>query len=255
MPTRRLLRSFLVGSFLTLGAVASGTAGAADAPVALAAPAPVAVEVPAQVLAGLANHAASFEQMKLRGAYTFDGKIEELDGSGNPSDTKEIQMKVVPRRESPVPLVDVIRYLENGTDKTSEAREKAAKRKPKKDKKEMHLPFLASEQPRYVFSLAERDPQHPSRIRVSFVPKEPAEDAFKGSAWVDTTTNNVLSVGFSLSKNPTFVDHVDVQITFGLSTAMGRAPSEISFDGRGGFLFVHKHYRGKATITNARLAY
>ena len=42
-------------------------------------------------------------------------------------------------------------------------------------------------------------------------------------------------MGFSLSKNPTFVDHVDIRITFGLATALGRAPSEISFDGRGGF--------------------
>ncbi len=247
----RALSTAIVAAFLALALPGSASA---DAP---AAPAVAAVEVPASVLTGLATHAASFEQMKLRGAYTFDGKLEELASDGHASETKEIKVRVTPRRTSPMALVDVIRYVENGEDKTAEAREKAANRKPKKDgsKKELHLPFLASEQPRYVFAVAERDARVPTRIKVSFAPKEPAEDAFKGSAWVDTVTGNVLSVGFSLSKNPTFVDHIDVQITFGLSTPLGRAPSEISFDGRGGFLFVHKHYRGKATISNAQIAY
>lgn len=249
MSIRRHFATLFAAAFVALSVPGAASADAPpSAPTVLA-------EVPASVLTGLSVHAASFEQMKLRGGYTFDGKVEELDGAGHPSDTKEIKMRILPKRGEPLPLVDVIRYFENGEDKTTEAREKAAKRKPKKDKKEIHLPFLASEQPRYVFGIAERDPRIPSRIMVSFVPKEPAEDAFKGSAWVDTATGTLLSMGFSLSKNPIFVDHVDIRITFGLPTALGRAPSEISFDGRGGFLFVHKHYRGKATITNPQLAY
>jgi len=226
---------------------------AADAP-AQAAP-QAAPPVPPAVLAGLARHAESFEQMKLRGGYTLDGKVEELDSDGKASDTKEIKLKVTPKPNA-MPLVEVIRFVENGADKTSEAQEKAAHRKPpKKDKKDIHLPFLQSEQPRYVFAVVEKDPQIASRVKVSFVPKEPAEDAFKGTAWVDADKGEVLSMGFSLSKNPTFIDHVDVRITFGLGTPLGRAPSEITFDGRGGFLFIRKHLRGRALLSSPRLAY
>ena len=97
--------------------------------------------------------------------------------------------------------------------------------------------------------MAERDKTDPTHVRINFNPKTPAEDAIKGSAWVDETSKEVLSVGFSLSKNPAFIDHVDVTIVFGLPTQLGRAPSAISFDGRGGF-FIRKHYRGSATITD-----
>ena len=154
-------------------------------------------------------------------------------------------------------VVKIIRYLEDGKDKTAEAQTKAddrrAKRKSgKPDRQDLKMPFLPSEQSRYVFSLAERDAAG-GRVRVAFVPKTPAEDAIKGSAWVDERTSEVLSMGFSFSKNPIFVDHVEVTLTFGLSTPLGRAPSQITFDGRGGFLFVHKHYRGAATISDPRV--
>ncbi len=250
MSTTRALSTFLVAAF-----VAVSLPGAAAADTAPPAAAAALVEVPSALLAGLARHSASFEQMKTRGGYTLDGKMEEVDSEGKASDTKEIKMRVTPRRGAPLPLVEVIRFLDNGEDKTAEARDKAAKRKPKKDKKDLHLPFLQSEQPRYTFAVVEKDPHVASRVKVSFVPKEPAEDAFKGAAWVDTEKGEVLSMGFSLSKNPTFIDHVDVRITFGLSTALGRAPSEITFDGRGGFLFIRKHYRGRAVLSNPLLAY
>ncbi len=256
----KLARLLLASVSVAALALASPSVASADAspasPTSPTAPASPAVfeAVPSALLSGLSNHAAAFEQMKMRGAFTMDGKVEEVDGDGKVSETKEMKLRVTPR-PAQAPLTEVLRYVENGVDKTEEAREKAANRKPKKDKKEIRMPFLATEQARYVFAVVEHDRVHPERVKVSFVPKEPAEDAIKGSAWVDTTSSNVLSMGFSLSKNPTFVDHVDIQLTFGLQTTLGRAPSEITFDGRGGFLFVHKHYRGKATLSNARIAY
>lgn len=253
---RALLSLVLVGqvAFAALVAPSVAFADASPAAAPAAASAPVQ-EVPSAVLGGLARHAASFEQMKVRGGYVVDGKMEEVDSDGKASDTKEIKARITPRRENPLPLVEVFRFVDNGEDKTAEAREKAQNRKPKKEKRELHLPFLQSEQPRYTFAVVERDPAIPSRIKVAFTPKEPAEDAFKGTAWVDGDKGEVLSMGFSLSKNPTFIDHVDIRITFGLATPLGRAPSEITFDGRGGFLFIRKHYRGRATLSNPRLAY
>lgn len=232
------------------------------APVAIASPPPV---VPAELMAGLARHAARFEDMKKRGAFTMTGRMEEVDGDGHASDAKEIQLRSTP---TPIPMdriTNVIRYTENGDDKTADAQRRASERRAKrlKDpdrqaeerKKDLKLPFLASEQSRYVFSMLEHDAAQPSRVRVAFAPKMPAENAIKGSAWVDEKAGEVLSVGFSLSKNPTFVDHVEITIVFGLQTELGRAPSKVSFDGRGGFLFIRKHYRGTATLSQPALAF
>ncbi|HVM69753.1 MAG TPA: hypothetical protein VM204_07960 [Gaiellaceae bacterium] len=185
--------------------------------------------------------------------------MEELDRSGHVGGTKEMVVRVTATPSER--LTEVVRYLEDGADKTLEARKKAEKRRAEKKKgkidkaRDLHLPFLASEQPRYTFAFLERDPQSPSRVRVGFQPRVPAEDAFKGSAWVDEGAGEVLTMGFSPSKNPTFVDHVDVTMRFDLSTPLGRAPSSLTFDARGGFLVVRKHYRGSATITDPRLAF
>ena len=153
-----------------------------------------------------------------------------------------------------------MKYTEDGTDKTVEARKKAEQRKAEKQKEkkakysDVHLPFLAAEQSRYTFSFAERDPQT-NHVRVGFQPLAAAENAFKGSAWVDEAKGEVLTLAFSPSKYPTFVDHVEVTIRFDLSTPLGRAPSSIAFDARGGFLVIHRHYRGSATISDARVAF
>lgn len=221
--------------------------------------------ISSELMAGLAQHAARFEEMKRRGAFTMTGRMEEVDGDGLASDTREIQLRSTPTPAPMDRITKVIRYTENGKDKTEDAQRRATERRAKRlgdpdkqaeeRKKDLKLPFLASEQARYVFSVAERDAAHPSRVRVAFAPKTPAENAIKGSAWVDEEDREVLSLGFSFSKNPIFVDHVDITIVFGLSTELGRAPSNVSFDGRGGFLFIRKHYRGTATLSQPAVAF
>ncbi|MBX3213862.1 MAG: hypothetical protein KF850_17620 [Labilithrix sp.] len=211
------------------------------------------------LLSRLARHAQQFEEMKRRGSFTLSGKMEELDRSGHVDGTKEMVVRVTATPAERV--TEVVRYLEDGADKTAEARKKAEKRRAdrrsgKAEKaRDLHLPFLASEQPRYRFSFAERDPNDASRVRVAFEPLVAAENAFKGSAWVDEAAGEVLTMGLSPTKNPTFVDHVDVTLRFDLATPLGRAPSSITFDARGGFLVIRKHYRGSATITEPRLAF
>lgn len=227
---------------------------AVSAPARADAPALATDPALAPLLARLATHAENFEQMKRRGSYTFTGKMEELDGKGHVDATKEVVVRVT---ASPAERrAEILRYVEDGADKTAEAKKKADKSKSEKAKgekrKDWHLPFLASEQPRYAFSVVEREP---GRARIAFVPKTPAEDAFKGSAWVDEAAAEVVTVGFSPSKNPTFVDHVDVTMRFDTSTSLGRAPSSFTFDARGGFLVIHKHYRGSGTITDPSLAF
>jgi hypothetical protein len=253
---RILLAAAVVGVFV----LAAPSETRAD-PVATAAPAAVSDAL----MVGLGQHAARFEDMKRRGAFTMSGKMEEVDGDGHPSDTKEIVLRSTPTPAPMDRITNVIRFLDNGKDMTADAQKRATERRIKRlkdpelqaeaKKKDLKLPFLASEQARYVFTLAERDASKPGHVRIAFVPKTPAEDAIKGSAWVDENDKEVLSVGFSLSKNPTFVDHVEITIQFGLPTQLGRAPSTLSFDGRGGFLFIRKHYRGVATLSDPRVAF
>jgi hypothetical protein len=213
------------------------------------------------LLARLEAHAAKFEAMKKRGSYTFSGRVDEVDGDGKASSTKEMVLDVKAQANGD-PISEIVRYTEDGKDKTSEAQEKAKKRRAEGKKtsatngrrmRDFHLPFLATERARYTFSLAERSNADPNQVRIAFVPKTPAEDAYKGSAWIDEKAGEVLSVGFSLSKNPTFVDHIDVTVEFGLPTTLGRAPSKIAFEAKGGFLVIKKRYKGSATITNPRV--
>jgi hypothetical protein len=258
MPVRRTVAAAAVLAAVALGAP---FAALADGAPAEAAGAP-ADAVPEALMSGLAQHAARVEEMKRRGAFTMSGLVDELDSEGRPSERKEIVIRSTPTRVPMDRVVKVIRYTEDGKDKTSDAQAKATERRAKRlgdpdrqaeeRRKELKLPFLASERPRYVFRMVERDA---ARVRIAFAPRVPAENAIKGSAWVDAREGEVLSLGFSFSKNPTFVDHVDVTITFGLPTELGRAPSQLAFDGRGGFLFIRKHYRGSVTLSEPSLAF
>src|SRR5262249_34033859 len=147
--------------------------------------------------------------------------------------------------------VDVIRYSESGEDKTEEAREKArekAKEEPDKED-EVHMPFLASEQPKYSFRLLAKDKADPARVRIAFRPKEPAKTLFVGSAWVDSRTGDVLSIGASPSKVGMFVDYLNITFTFGEKMGNVTAVSKVTFDGAGGFLFFHKRFRGMAKLS------
>ena len=48
------------------------------------------------LMSGLAQHATRFEEMKKRGAFTFSGRMEELDGDGKATDTKDIVVRSTP---------------------------------------------------------------------------------------------------------------------------------------------------------------
>lgn len=227
------------------------------------APATAPGVVPDALMKGLAAHADRLEEMKKRGAYTFKGVTEELDGDGKVEEKTEMECRSTPTGQGMDRIVKWMHYAENGKDSTTERQKKSdefrEKRKKeaaehKKNKNDWKLPFLSSEQSRYTFTLSnEQEAGHPERVKIFFNPKEAAEDAFKGSAWVDTNDKEVLSAGFSFSKNPTFIDHVDITMVFGLQTPLGRGPSQMSFDGKGGFLFIHKHYRGSGTISDPKL--
>jgi hypothetical protein len=205
----------------------------------------------ADLMQHLAVHAAGFETMKTHASYAVDGELQTLATDGLVDGTKELTGNVV--ADGKKAKFKVVKYTENGADKTDEAKQKAkeAAAKNKKDKKKnIRMPFHATEQGRYDFDVVETDPNDPSRIRISFVPKTKAEDTIEGSAWVDTKTGTVVSAGFKLSQPPSFVDYVHVTVEFGAPTALGPAVSHVSITGKGGFLVFRKEFRADAKLSS-----
>lgn len=216
---------------------------------------------PAELMARLAVHAAGFEKMKKRASYVIGGTLQTIASDDVTDSTKTMQARVVPRGDRT--HIEVLRYTENGVDKTDEARTKASEQEKKRDedereekrqdtrkKRDLRMPFLQSEQARYVFDVVETDPHDPSRMRISFVPREKADDTIEGSAWVDASKGTVVSAGFKLSRTPSFVDYVHVTVELGATTALGPAPSRVSVTGKGGVLFFSKRFVGEATFTD-----
>lgn len=206
----------------------------------------------AVLLPKLAVSSARFESMLKKASFTLTGKMETVSSDGSVSDPKEGIFRVVNDGQGHT-KVDVVKYAEDGKDKTEDAKKKAEerakeKKKPKPDE-EVHMPFLGTEQGKYDYRIGEADKVDPSRVRVYFTPRSPAQNLLQGSAWVDSTNGNVLSMGASPSKTPPFIDYFRIQIECGEATSMGPAPSKISFEGGGGFLFIKKRFRGAATMT------
>lgn len=204
----------------------------------------------AGLMARLAVHAANFEKMKTHASYALDGTLETLDRDAAVDSNKSMQGNIV--ADGKKAHLDVVKYTEDGTDKTQEARDKAREQAAKKKdkKKNIRMPFHADEQARYDFDQVETDALDPARVRISFVPKIKTENTIEGSAWVDTKTGTVVSAGFKVSQPPAFVDYVHITVEFGASTALGPAVSKVTLTGKGGFLFLRKAFRADATLSH-----
>lgn len=207
----------------------------------------------AELLARLATHAAQFEELKKRASYTIDARLEDLDGDGHVEIVKQLLAHVIADGERG--RFDVVRYVEGGEDKTSSARDKAERERAaaKKERRRFRMPFHEAEQGRYAFDVVEVDRADAARVRIAFVPRTVDATALEGSAWVDTRVGTVLSAGFKLSKPATFVDFVHVTLEFGERTPLGPAVSRASLEGKGGFLFFRKHFRGAAKLFEYRV--
>jgi len=198
------------------------------------------------VLPKLAASSARFESDLEKASFTVEGYVESIDRDGHGSDRWEGAFRVRPngkRRQ-----YDVIRYTEDGEDRIDKARKKAeesSSKDPDPDD-EAHMPFLASEQPKYVFRLRDTDKADPARVRIEFSPKHPEKHLVVGSAWVDTRTGDVLTMGIAPSQRALFVDYFHVTLEFAEKMGEAVAVSRITFEGSSGLLFFHKKFRGAA---------
>lgn len=205
-----------------------------------------------ELMAKLADFARKFEYERTHASFDVAGRLDTLDGDGKPDGTKELWGRV--EADGKDTHLTVKRYLEDGKDKTEdaqkEAREAGEKSKEKRDKnKQLKMPIRAEEQGRYVFDQVETDTRDPSRVRITFVPVQRADDTVEGSAWVNAETGAPISAGFKLSRTPMFVDYVHFTVEFGADTRLGPAVSKVLVDGQGGILFFRKHFRATATLS------
>lgn len=210
-----------------------------------------------ELMARLAVNAANFERMRTHASFKISGRMEDLDRDGSAGSVKEMNARIVATGDGTEPTFVVDRYIEDGEDKTSESQERAderARERKRKPAKKIRIPTLATEQQRYLFDVVAVDPIHPSRIKLSFVPKVKEEQTIEGSAWVDADRGVVLSAGFKLARTSMFVSYVHVKLLFGEEGPLGPAITKVEFEGEGGVLFVRKHFRGSATLSNYKLA-
>jgi hypothetical protein len=228
------------------------------AAVVLVTPSLEAQPPPSDLMARLGAYAERFETLRKNASYTVEGKLDSLDGNGRTDSTKFMRARV--DSDGHKTQLSILQYLEDGHDKTAEAKDKQKKREsdaahdPPSHKRAWRMPFHPGEQPRYYFNQVEVDAQNPSRVRIAFVPKIVEDDTIEGSAWVDVRAGTLVTTGFKLSKPPSIVDSVHVTMMFGEATTLGPAPSRIAIDATGGVLFLRKRYHGEATLSQYRIA-
>jgi hypothetical protein len=223
----------------------------------IAYPRPASAAAPApELMARLAAYGAGFEAMRTHASYTIEGRMETLDGDGKADSVKQMRARI--EADGIQVKFVVLQYLEDGEDKTAYAQKQALKKAQERnagpDREKYRIPVLADEQPRYVFDQIETDGRDPEVVRIAFAPRVPKEDTIEGSAWVDSRTGALISVGFKISKPPVFVDYVHVTMEFGAATALGPAVSKVVADGNGGVLFFRKRFHLAATLSDYRLA-
>jgi len=204
-----------------------------------------------ELMAKLAAYATVFEQQAKHANYEFSGRMEILDSDNIIQGSKEFVAHVDANGGNP--RITVVKYIDDGKDKTAEAqkdsRENEEKRKKKKDAgKDLKMPIVEGQQERYTFDEAERSPDG-TRVKIHFAPKEAGDDTFDGSAWVNVETGTVVSASFRMSKTPMFVHYLHFTVEFGEQTPLGPAVSKITVEGEGGILFIRRHFRGTATLS------
>lgn len=216
----------------------------------------VGAEPPApELMAKLAATSAGLDRVRKHATFAIETRIETLDGDGNVTGVKTISQHVV--REGVTTHVVVDNATKDGKDWTRQAQreedEKQAAREKDEKKGRLDIPFLASEQSHYAFNMVETDPNNPARVRIAFAPKDPDSHSVAGSTWVDCNAAQFLSAGFKVSKPGIFVDYLHITLEVGATTELGPALSRITFEGKGGFLFFHKHIRGNVVFSDYKI--
>jgi hypothetical protein len=213
----------------------------------------------------LSHHVEAINQLGKRASLHLESLMEELDGDGKVSSTTIEQSRVEADGKATHQIVE--KAVKDGKDVTAEEQEKVKKEEAeeaankankngakKGDGPDLAFPFSSSASNDYVYDQVNVDAADPTRVEIAFTPKKPSKHTVEGKAWVDTTTGTILSAGAKLSKPPTFVDWVHFTVELGAKTPLGPAMSHLTFEAKGGLLFIRKHVRGEVKMTDYRVA-
>ncbi len=217
-----------------------------------------ATPVSPELMQRLAAFAAASEGQETRLGATMDAKLEATDSISKHTAKFEGTVRVEPTPGGE-PKITVLKYVEDGVDKTVEGQKKARelvleqKKKPSSKGDELQMPVLGEVQDKYVFEEIERSADG-TRVKIQFTPKHPAQNTMEGSAWVDDATGRVLSTTFRMSKTPMFMSWLHFEVEFYAQTPLGPAPSKITIDGEGGILFLRFRMHGEAMMSDYRVA-
>jgi outer membrane lipoprotein-sorting protein len=208
----------------------------------------------AALLAKLAQDEQAIEATAKRASYRGEQVIEQLDGDGKVASTKTERYRVESDGTTRHRIVESA--VEDGKDVTAkeqeEARSKEAERASSK-KPPPVFPFAPGSAARYEYDQVAVSPTRPELVEIAFKPKSPDSETFEGKVWVDAASGKILSASVRLSKPPMLVDWVHLTAEFS-ATAAGPALSHLTFEGSGGLLFIHKHFRGHVSTSDWRAA-
>jgi hypothetical protein len=224
-------------------AISSGRSARLLGLVAITVAAPAWAQVPADLLQKLAAHAARMEQFSEAGKAEVTSDYYELKGDGTVDHHIHSESRVVLVGGKPV--TTVLLATKDGKDNLADSQKQAVKEDQKG--RRLEPPFSVANQPKYRFSLL--GPAEQGLLRIGFAPSNgKSKDVLEGEALVDPVAGELVRMTAHPSKNPTFVDRIDMQLEYGLKTSAGRMLSKVSFAGAGGFLFFHKRVKVDVTI-------
>jgi hypothetical protein len=137
----------------------------------------------------------------------------------------------------------VVEAKRDGADDVAGEKERAEKRD--RENRRTESPFAARNVGKYSFVTfgTEGNVTH-----IGFGPKNgPEKEVLTGEAWVDTEAGEVMKLLLKPSKNPPFVDKLDMKLEYDAHTDAGRMISKFSFSGAGGLLMFKR--AGDAEMT------
>jgi hypothetical protein len=200
------------------------------------------------LLERLSHHAEALRQVEKVASYREETLMEELEGDGKVG-SSETRVSRVQHDGSATHAV-LEQCIRDGQDVTADERQK------KEDGTEIHIKFpdFTSSAADYTYDQIDVDPADPTRVKLSFTPKQRTKDSIEGTLWVDTASGTVLTVGAKLSKPPMFVDWAHFTVEFGAKTPLGPMMSRLTFEASASFWFLHlKHVRGEIKMSDYRL--
>jgi hypothetical protein len=156
---------------------------------------------------------------------------------------------------------DVLEAVENGRDVTQRVRHAWAERGQQAQSSaipeakvdlEFRLPFEASQQGRYVFSVVAGSAEVPI---VHFEPRGNGRRLWVGQASVDAKTGTILEMVGHPAILPRFVDQIDVHMEFRADGPPGPTPAHCVVKGGGHMLFIQKRMRYTLVTTASPAAF